>query len=38
MLVNEERFKYYPIMKSGQFHLHGIVGKNAHVNVIYLSC
>ena len=24
-------------MKSGQFHLHGIVGKNAHVNVIYLS-
>ena len=25
------------IMKSGQFHLHGIVVKNAHVNVIYLS-
>ena len=29
-------FRYYPVMKSGQFQRMRIIGKNAHANVIYL--
>lgn len=34
----EERFRYYPIMKSGQFHSQRIISRNAHAYAIYLSC
>ena len=34
----EERFRYYPIMKSGQFHFPWIINRNAHAHAIYLSC
>ena len=37
-LVNEERLTYYLALKSRQFRSHKIISKNAHVNVIYLSC
>ena len=34
---NVEAFRYYLVLESGQFHNTKIIGKNAHVNVIYLS-
>ena len=36
ILVNEERFKYYPVMKSGQFHCKRIVEQGAHAFVSYI--
>jgi len=35
ILVNEERLRYYLTVKSGQFQKVKIIGKDAHVSVIY---
>lgn len=34
---NKSVLRYYSFMKSRQFHFLGVINKNAHVNVIYLS-